>query len=189
MPRLHDVKVCHYLRLLCGSLLVLCMTAPAHAWAPYAQRPNALDLMETGLYWMQDYTGHYDPRDPATVIGLMEDQIGRFFDLGAMASRVSGPYYHSRNLLQRSHFQNRLRDHMFEILAWEFGWFDPRPPRVWIQGWARTGIRGWQFGFHVRRPAVPSQRRIDFHIYYTPLGWRIYEVMINGVPVTAMLRH
>lgn len=189
MPRPRDgILHPHSLRWY-GLVLLLCMANPVHAWSPYAQRPNALDLMETGLYWMQDYTGRYDPRDPVSVVGLMEDQIGRFFDLTTISLRVAGPHYHSINLLQRSHFQNRLRDRLFEILALEFGWFDPRPPRVWMGGWARTGIRGWQFGFHVRRPALPSHRRIDFHVYYTPLGWRIHEVMINGVPMTAMLRY
>ena len=189
MPGRHEGSAFGPLQLLGGLILLLLITGPAQAWSPYKPRPNALDLMETGLYWMQDYTGQYDPRDPASVVGLMEDQIGRFFDLGIMAQRVAGPRYHAGNLLQRSHFQNRLRDRMFEILAWEFGWLDPRPPRVWMQGWGRTAIHGWQFAFHVRRPAVPSHRRIDFHVYYTPLGWRIHEVMINGVPVTAMLRH
>ncbi len=42
--------------------------------------PNAIDLMESGLYWLQDLSGVDRPRDPASIIALMEDQAARFFD-------------------------------------------------------------------------------------------------------------
>lgn len=169
-------------------LALLVFAVPSQAWTPYGQRPNALDLMETGLYWLQEYTGYYDPRDPASAVSLMEDQIGQFFDLTVMAHRVGGPWYRSLNLLERSHFQNRLRDQLFEILAREFGWLDVRPPRVWMRGFVRSGHNAYVTWFLVRRPGPQSLRQVKFHIHYTPVGWRIHEVVIAGVPVTAMLR-
>lgn len=168
-------------------LLLVLVCGQAQAWTPYRYRPNALDLMETGLYWLQEYTGYYDPRDPASVVSLMEDQIGQFFDLTAMAQRVGGPWYASQNLLERSHFQNRLRDQLFDVLAREFGWLDIRPPRVWMRGFVQVGYNAYIARFLVRRPAPYSVRQIEFHIRYTPLGWRIQDVLIAGVPVTAML--
>ena len=73
---------------LLGSILAGVLLAPlaAAAWVVDPGRvpvrrtlPNAVDMMESGLYWLQDMTGVGDPRDPASVVSLMEDQAARFF--------------------------------------------------------------------------------------------------------------
>jgi hypothetical protein len=85
-------------------LAVLLVAPPASAYVsepgyvPLRRTlPNAIDLMETSLYWMQDMAGVDDPRDPAAIIALMEDQAARFFDvrmptLKAVMPRRTGTY-------------------------------------------------------------------------------------------------
>ncbi|MFQ5645041.1 MAG: hypothetical protein ACE5FQ_15290, partial [Thiogranum sp.] len=103
------------LRLLLTVLLVtLLLPLPASAYfgnpgsVPVRHSlPNAVDLLESSLYWLQDMSGVDDPRDPAAIIGLMEEQAARFFDFAYMAYLVAGPQYTRLDALERAHFQHR----------------------------------------------------------------------------------
>jgi hypothetical protein len=149
--------------------------------------PNAIDLMESGLYWLQDMTGVGDPRDPAAIIGLMEDQAARFFDFAYMAYLIAGPRYTQLNVLERSHFQNRIRDRVFSMLARQMGMFDVRLPSFQpltpVQTSTVTGQAGGLF-LHAGGPAI----RLVFNFYLTASGWRIYDVTSNGESAIAVLR-
>jgi ABC-type transporter MlaC component len=149
--------------------------------------PNAIDLMESGLYWLQDLSGVDNPRDPASTIALMEDQAARFFDFAYIAYLVAGPEYSRRNALERAHFQNRIRDQLFSDLAKKMGMFDRRMPAlvpiVPRQTSLYTGIAGGQF-YHRGGPWV----RLVFHFYLSSQGWRIYDVTSNGASAVDGLR-
>jgi len=167
---------------------------PAAAWygsAGYVpvrrDLPNALDLMESGLYWLQDLSGVDHPRDPASIIGLMEDQAARFFDFAYIAYQVAGPEYTRRNALERAHFQNRIRDQLFADLARKMGMYDVRMPSftplVPQQTGSYTWIAGGEF-YHRGGPHI----RLLFHFYLSPQGWRIYDVTSNGASAVDGLR-
>ena len=150
--------------------------------------PNGIDLMESGLYWLQDITRPGgDPRDPSTIINLMEEQAARYFDFAYMAYQVAGPEYARMDALQRSHFQNRVRDWLFERLARQFGLYDVRMPRFVPLMPEATGTNTWHGGgifYHLGGPVV----RLYFEFYLTPRGWRIFDVTSNGVSVVAEMR-
>lgn len=182
--------------LLFGSALALVLLTPsvAPAWVvdpgqvPIRRTlPNAVDLMESGLYWLQDMTGVGDPSDPAAIVGLMEDQAARYFDFAYMAYLVAGPHYTQLNVLERSHFQNRIRDRLFSMLAHQMGMFDIRLPKFQpltpVQTSTVTGEAGGMF-YHAGGPAV----RLVFDFYLTTNGWRIYDVTSNGQSAVAALR-
>ncbi len=174
------------------TLLLAGLCQPVQAWYSdgYSYRralPNAIDLMETGLYWMQDWSGPEDASDPASLIQLSEQQMGRYFDLGHMALQVAGPWYANRNIMARAHAQNRLRDHLFTELARQFGLFSYRLPRIWPlppqrigMGSVLVGSRVWQAG----RPAA----NIYFHLSWTVKGWRVYDVSKNGYSIITHLQ-
>ena len=149
--------------------------------------PSAIDLMETSLYWMQDMAGVDDPRDPAAIVALMENQAARFFDFAYMAYLVAGPQYTRLNVLDRSHFQNRIRDRVFSMLAKRMGMLDVRMPAFKAVIPRRTGtytlVAGGEF-YHRGGPHI----RLLFHFYYSSKGWRIYDVTSNGVSAVAELR-
>ncbi len=149
--------------------------------------PSAIDLMESSLYWMQDMAGVDDPRDPAAIIALMENQAARFFDFSYMAYLVAGPEYTRLNVLDRSHFQNRIRDRVFSMLAKRMGMLDVRMPAFRAAIPRRTGtytaVAGGEF-YHRGGPHI----RLLFHFYYSSKGWRIYDVTSNGVSAIAELR-
>ncbi len=149
--------------------------------------PSAIDLMETSLYWMQDLAGVDDPRDPAAIIALMEDQAARYFDFSHMAYLVAGPRYARMNVLDRSHFQNRIRDRLFTMLARRMGMFEVRMPAFRPVTPRRTGtytgVAGGEF-YHRGGPHI----RLLFQFYLSSKGWRIYDVTSNGVSAVAELR-
>lgn len=149
--------------------------------------PNGIDMLESGLYWLQDLSGVENPRDPASIIGLMEDQAARFFDFAYMAYLVAGPEYTRLNALQRSHFQHRLRDKLFEGLARRMGMFSSRIPRVLPMMPHPTGPYTWVAGGTFYHPGGPHIRLV-FYFYLSANGWRIYDVTSNGVSAVADLR-
>jgi ABC-type transporter MlaC component len=179
-----------------GSVLATVLLTPltASAWLPDPGRvparptlPNAVDLMESVLYWMQDMSGVDDPRDQAAIINLMEDQAARFFDFAYMAYLIAGPQYAQMDVLERSHFQNRIRDRLFSLLARQMGMYDVRMPRFRPLLPVRTSVGTWQAGgvfYHTGGPML----RLTFEFYLTPRGWRIYDVTSNGVSAVDALR-
>ena len=149
--------------------------------------PNAVDMMESGLYWLQDVSGVDRPRDPASIIALMEDQAARFFDFAYIAYLVAGPEYTRRNALQRAHFQNRMRDQLFADLARKMGMYDVRMPSFTPLVPRQTGTSTWTAGgefYHRGGPYI----RLVFHFYYSSQGWRIYDVTSNGASAVDGLR-
>lgn len=179
-----------------GSVLIALLLAPPPTSAWFADPgqvpvrrslPDVLDLMESGLYWLQDLRGVAEPRDPASLVRLMEDQAARFFDLAYMAYQVAGPRYVQMDLLQRSHFQNRVRDRLFEMLARQVGLYDVRMPRLRPLVPRYTGMTTGQVGgvfYHSGGPII----QLTFEFYLTPYGWRIYDVTSNGVSAISVLR-
>lgn len=149
--------------------------------------PSGLDYLESGLYWLQDWTGAGNPRDPASVMALFEDQAARWFDFGAITLRVAGPGYLARDILRRSHLQNRVRDRLFEALALRMGWMDDRMPRFRPLPPTMAGpnhvIMGGVF-LHYAGPRL----RLEFHFYLSERGWRIFDVTSNGVSLLVPLR-
>ncbi len=150
-------------------------------------RPNALDLLEYGLYWLRDWTGPENLSDPASVISLMEEQTARWFDFGIMARRVADPWYSHQDVLTRAHFQHRLRDALFAELARQFGFYDPRPPRIAPLPARYLADGELVLGFRIWRP-LRGYSDIFFHFYRLPQGWRIVDVSRNGVRATEVFR-
>ena len=181
--------------LLTGTLIVPGLVpVNAAAWVtnpagvPMRQNlPNGIDLLESSLYWLQDMSGVDDPRDPAAIISLMEDQAARFFDFSYMAYLVAGPSYTRLNVLERSHFQNRIRDRLFSGLAYKMGMQSPRLPRFRPVMPVQTSLWSWTAGGEFYHRGGPNIRLI-FHFYMTPRGWRIYDVTSNGMSAVAGLR-
>ncbi len=175
-------------------LCTLCLPPPAAAWlgepgyVPVRRSlPTAIDLMESGLYWMQDLSGVDDPRDPASIIALMEDQMARFFDFAHMSYLVGGPAYARLDAMERSHFQNRVRDRLFSMLAKQMGMYNVRMPRFHPLVPTRTGSYTWTMGGMIYHPGGPNIRLL-FYFYLSPRGWRIYDVSSNGVSAVRELR-
>lgn len=179
-------------------LLLLALGAmPARAdyypyWASGAPwsggtRPNALDLLEYGLYWLRDWSGPESLTDPASVVSLMEEQTARWFDFGLMAHRVADPWYAHQDVLTRAHFQHRLRDALFAELARQFGFYDPRPPRILPLATRSLPSGELILGFRIWRP-LRGYSDLFFHFYRLPQGWRIVDVSRNGVRATEVFR-
>jgi ABC-type transporter MlaC component len=180
--------------LLSASVALALLPAGAAAWVAEPgyipmrrDLPSGIDLLESSLYWLQDLSGVDDPRDPASIVRLMEAQAARFFDFAYMSYLIGGPAYTRLNVLERSHFQNRVRDGLFSMLARQMGMFDARIPRFQpelpVRTGLYTGVAGGEF-LHRGGPYI----RLRFHFYLSSRGWRIYDVTSNGVSAVRWLR-
>lgn len=156
---------------------------------PYRYRalPNALDLFETGLYWLRDFSGTGGQGDPASSLSAIEDIAARQFDFAAMAWATAGIHYLQMDILSRSHYQNRLRDRLFKELAHVIGMYDPTPPAFSMLMPRQTGIGTVQGGMLIR-PRNRASQWLWFHFRFGPRGWKVVDVSVNGRLFTDYLR-
>lgn len=158
-------------------------------YGPFAYRalPSSLDLMEAGLYWLQDMTRPAEARDPATLVSAAQELAARQFDFAELAWYTAGWNYLRLDLLERSHFQNRLRDRLFAALARSMGMYDPLPPDMRVLPPVQSGIDRITITVIVV-PRLRPAHRLDFHLRYTTRGWRIVDVSDNGRTFSSHLR-
>lgn len=156
---------------------------------PYRYRalPNALDLFETGLYWLRDFSGPGGQGDPASTLAAMQDVAARQFDFAAIAWATAGIRYLQMDMLSRSHYQNRLRDRLFGELARVFGLYDPIPPSFSVLMPRQTGI-GTVMGGMLIRPRHRASQWVYFHFRLGPQGWKVVDVSVNGRLFTSHVR-
>jgi ABC-type transporter MlaC component len=169
-------------------LAILAFPAPAqHSPFAYRQLPSSLDLMEAGLYWLQDISRPAQASDPASLVGAAQELAARQFDFAEMAWYTAGWDYLRLDILQRSHFQNRLRDRLFSELARRMGLYDPLPPDMRVLTPVRSGIDRITITVVVM-PRLRPAHRLDFHLRYVSQGWRIVDVADNGQTFSGYLR-
>lgn len=174
------------LPMLLGLSLMASAYSPSQTLRSY-YLPTPLDLFETGLYWLNDLAAPGAEGDPASVLLAMQDVAGRQFDLAEMAWRIGGARYMQLDVLQRSHFQNRLRDSLFEDLAHIIGLYDALPPRLLMIPPRPVGVDMVAIGVVV----APRNRPIHyllFYFRYGTQGWRIVDLSDNGVLFTERMR-
>ncbi len=177
-------------------LFLLVFTLPAQGAVYYGapgwyedgrQLPNSVDLFEWGLSSWQDFWGPEDPYDPASVVALMEDQAARWFDFGSISYRVAGSRYARMDILSRAHFQNRVKDRLFTLLAVDMGMYKPRVPKFGFYVPRRIGANNFRFGGYLLH-ADGRRVRLDFDVYLSNRGWRIYDVRSNGLSLIGRIR-
>lgn len=172
------------------ALLLVLLASPAPAqYSPFYQRPlpTSLDLMEAGLYWLQDISRPQQASDPASLLGAAQELAARQFDFAEMAWYTAGYDYLALDMLQRSHFQNRLRDRLFSALARVMGMYDPLPPQLRVLAPLQSGIDRITITLLVV-PRLRPAHRLDFHLRYVSQGWRIVDVADNGQTFSSYLR-
>jgi len=171
-------------------LLAFVLAGPGLAdWNPFSYRPlpNSLDMMEAGLYWLQDMSRPTEAGDPATLLGAAQELAARQFDFAEMAWYTAGFDYLRKDILARSHYQHRLQDRLFAELARSLGMYDSLPPDMRVLPPLSTGVgRGLISVLMLRRHRPPQ--RLDFHLRYGAQGWRIVDVGNNGLLFSAYLR-
>lgn len=160
---------------------------PASADLAYRRLPSAMDMFETWMYWMRDYSGAENPYDPASVLSLMEEQAARYFDFGVLASVAMGPDYWAEDVLRRSHIQHQLRDWLFTRIAEQMGLLDGRPPHYRPLVPRRIGPLQWRVGGEILHPPF-AVVRLEFLLTWTWRGWRVYDVSSNGMRASEFLR-
>lgn len=176
-----------------ATVLLLVMLLPAVAgarWDPYVYRPlpTSLDLMEAGLFWLQDMTRPDSAGDPASLLAAAQEVAARQFDFAEMAWNTAGFDYLRRDILGRAHFQNRLRDRLFTELAHSMGMYDPLPPAMQMLVPMSTGV-GQGMVTVLVQPRLRPPVRLDFHLRYGSRGWRIVDVASNGQLFSVYLRN
>ena len=144
---------------------------------PGEQNPAA--VLRDGMNKLLGFLKQEPKPDAARVAKFLNDEISSYFDFAYMARSAAGGMYRQMDDEQRQKLEARLREMFLSAMAQHLSAYDKQeidflPPR-----------RGGQRGDEVTLPVavrgaqgVPSE--LDFRLYRSNDGWKVFDVVANG---------
>jgi len=144
---------------------------------PGEQNPAA--VLRDGMNKLLGFLKQEPKPDAARVAKFLNDEISSYFDFAYMARSAAGGMYRQMDDEQRQKLEAKLREMFLSAMAQHLSAYDKQeidflPPR-----------RGGQRGDEVTLPVavrgaqgVPSE--LDFRLYRSNDGWKVFDVVANG---------
>ena len=182
-----------------GLLMMLGLASPFAAFAmPYAgpysgpqqfQDPGSLlrDRLDKLIGFLGQ--GSAQGRDRQQLVAFVESEVAPYFDFEYMAQWVAGPMSRSMSEEQASALEDKLRSMFLQAMVKELSSYSHgriqylRPRGNPSRGEMRLGIRAFPYGGQ----GYPTQ--IDFRVYHSKDGWKVFDVIANGQSVVAHYRN
>jgi len=181
-----------------GLLLMLGLASPCASFAlPYAgnypgpqssqyQEPGSLlrDRLDKLIGFLGQ--GPVEGRDRQRMVAFVESEIAPYFDFNYMGRWVAGPRSRSMTPPQASALEKQLRSMFLQAMVKELSSYSHgriqylRPRGNPARGEMRLGIR-----------AFPNQgypTRLDFRVYRSEQGWKVFDVVADGQSVVGHYR-
>ncbi len=150
--------------------------------------PAPSEILRNNLNRIRDFMQEDGPRDPATVLRFLQDEIAQHFELERMAEWIAGPYYRRMGVEERAKFQNRLKEKMLTAISRQLGIFSNRQLRLNFFPPRRSGPADVSVGMRILHPDQPPIRMVFRFHHAGPDGWKIYDVSIGGISAIAYYR-
>ena len=126
-----------------------------------------------------------EPQNVREFVGL---EIAPYFDFEYMSRWAAGRYYHRLTPQQRSALTVKLSCMFLDALSRNLGALQRPLPRVDVFP-ARPGRSMTEATVYVRIQAVQRPAaRLEFQFYWSPQGWKVYDVASNGASAVAYYR-
>lgn len=172
-------------------LLFVCMPFMAHATGYYPpQELSGLEeparVLRTGVESLTGYLGDNHGVPPAQLHAFLEQEIAPYFDFERMAFWAAGGINRYLNPEQRQQLTLLLRERFLQTMAQQLSGYKQsriqylRPRGNPRRGDVTLGVR--VFGAE----SYPVQ--LDFKLYRGRDGWKVYDVVANGVSAVAHYR-
>ena len=158
----------------------------APAYPPAQTAPH--ELIQRGIDRLTGFLiGAQDP-SPQALRGFLDREIAPNFDFAYMARWAAGPMHRRLSAEQRARMAAMLRDLFLGALARNLGTYNRPLPRVDVFP-ARFAANGEQANVHARVLADNGLLvRLNFRFYWSPQGWRIFDVSANGASAVGFYR-
>ena len=153
---------------------------------PPPLRPD--ELLREGIDRLTDFLSTTDNLSPKAIHSFLNSDIAAYFDFAYMARWAAGPLHRRMTDTQKLALSAHLRTTFLSALARNLGSFADPPPNIDISAPARGrsdkeiavyAMVKWIEGFTIR---------LEFRFYWSPNGWKIFDVAANGASAVGYYR-
>ncbi len=173
-------------------LMLFCLPLMAQASNYYPPQETAgleepARVLRAGLETLTGYLGDNQGVPPAQMRAFLEQEIVPYFDFNRMAFWAAGSVNRHLNPEQRQHLTIMLKERFLQAMAEQLSGYKHsriqylRPRGNPRRGNVTLGVR--VFG----ADSYPVQ--IDFKLYRGNNGWKVYDVVANGVSAVGHYRN
>jgi phospholipid transport system substrate-binding protein len=165
------------------------MPGPMHG--PYSAQPRvnpgeqAVATLREGMRELLDFLGKKEKPNKLQLAAFLDSSIAPYFDFDYMAKWVAGPRYAAMTTKQRKALAASLESRFLGSLATNLAKYQGQQVRYYRP---RLGARGAvSVTIGIRSPgSYPS--KLQFRMYRSDKGWKIYDVISNGRSAVAFYR-
>lgn len=146
---------------------------------------EAAAVLRQGMDKMLEFLGQEETPNKLQVAAFLDDQIAPYFDFDYMAKWVAGPRFARMSEEQRKALSAKLEANFLGALAGQLAKYEGQQIRFLRPRMSRGGAV--TVGIGILRPGTyPS--KLDFRMYRSADGWKVYDVIANGRSVSAYYR-
>jgi phospholipid transport system substrate-binding protein len=161
---------------------------PHGAYAPAPRvSPNeeAAEVLREGMDKLLAFLSQKEKPNQLQVAAFLDKEIAPYFDFNYMAKWVAGPRYSVMNDEQRKALAARVESRFLSALAGQLAKYEGQQVRYFRP--RRSRRSAVSVGVGIARPgAYPS--KLDFRMYRSADGWKVYDVVANGQSAAAYYR-
>ncbi len=161
--------------------------APIWYGAPPVNTTHPSNILREGVDKLRTFLNYSNNRHPRQIMEFLGRELAPYFDFGYMAYLSSGRNARWMNQQQRIAFKNALRNAFFASMAQNLAGYQGGTVQY-------LPIRGKLHGSDVslRIRIIRPDRypvNLEFKLFNTRQGWRIYDVSANGLSAVQNYRY
>lgn len=159
---------------------------PSSAGPPAPLRPD--QLLRQGIDRLNHFVAATGSTSPEQIRGFLDREIAPYFDFRYMSRWAAGPHYRRLTESHRARFTEKLTELFLSALARNLGSYARPFPRIEVLPPRRGRTRNEVSVFARVVPLDGLTLKLEFRYYWSPDGWRIFDVTANGASAVAYYR-
>lgn len=160
---------------------------PGHRPAAPVADPaaEAAEMLREGMEKMLTFLSQEETPNKLQVAAFLDREIAPYFDFDYMAKWVAGPAFANMTEKQRQNMAANIEARFLSTLATQLAKYQGQQVRYFRPRPSRGGAVSVNVGI-LRPGAYPS--KLDFRMYRSDDGWKVYDVLANGRSASAFYR-
>jgi len=153
--------------------------------APIGPAAEAAKTLREGIDKLLAFAGQEEKPNRLQAAAFLDREIAPYFDFARMAQWVAGPRYAAMNEEQREAMTAALESRFLTALASKLTNYQGQQVRYLRPRSSPRGAVSVSVGI-LRPGSYPS--KLDFRMYQSEDGWKVYDVVANGRSAVAFYR-
>lgn len=153
---------------------------------PAPMRPD--ELLREGIDRLTVFLSTNKALTPEQIHAFLARDIAPYFDFSYMARWAAGPLHRRMSEEQSDALTNHLRGMFLSALARNLGSFAQPLPAIDVSAPARGRSDNEIAVFATVKSATGFTIRLEFRFYWSPDGWKIFDVAANGASAVGYYR-